>query len=141
MSSTIPVALITGTNSGLGLALTVAMSKTHRVYAGMRSLSKRTELDEALGKSGGAANVVVTVIDVNSDDSVNTCVKDILAKEDRIDVLFCNAGYAVVGSVESIGTAVEQRPIHWHSLTLLSFSEMKAVEDQFNTNVFGVVRW
>ena len=55
----LPVALITGTNSGVGLALTVLMSRTHRVWAGMRSVGKRGDLDAELQKSGLPGNVKV----------------------------------------------------------------------------------
>lgn len=118
--SKLPVAIITGTNSGLGLALTVAMSKTHKVYAGMRSLSKSGDLEAAVEKNGTKANVFVTEIDVNSDESVNKCVEAVISKENQLDVMFCNAGYAVVGSVEMI--------------------EMKSLQEQMNTNFFGVIR-
>lgn len=119
--SKLPVALITGTNSGLGLALTVLLSKTHRVFAGMRSVSKADKLQEALKATGDASNVVVTELDVNSDESVNAAFAKILSDPaDQLDLLICNAGYSVFGSVEMLS--------------------MQAIKEQFETNLFGVIR-
>ena len=39
-----PVAVVTGANSGLGLALAVKLASKHRVFAGMRSLAKKDSL-------------------------------------------------------------------------------------------------
>lgn len=121
MASELPVALITGTNSGLGLSIAVKMSKTHRVYAGMRSISKGEKLQETLKESGEPSNVVVTEIDVNSDESVTKAFEKMLEEtKGRLDVLVCNAGYSVMGSVE--------------------FLSLERCQEQFNTNFFGVIR-
>ena len=121
-SSTLPVALITGTNSGVGLALSVQMASTHRVFAGMRGVSgeKRKALDEAASGAGVDSNITVIEIDVCSDSSVETAVKDMLAQTGRCDVLVNNAGYSVFGSVEMVS--------------------METVIAQYQTNVFGVIR-
>ena len=37
----LPVAVVTGANSGLGLALSVKLAKNYLVFAGMRSLAKK----------------------------------------------------------------------------------------------------
>uniref|UniRef100_A0A7S2SWM7 Uncharacterized protein n=1 Tax=Rhizochromulina marina TaxID=1034831 RepID=A0A7S2SWM7_9STRA len=118
-----PVALVTGTNSGVGLALTVQLAATHDVYAGMRKLtpSKRSALDEAAVGAGVSDNITVMDLDVDSDESVAAAVQAMLEETGgRVDVLVNNAGYACFGSVE-----------------MLSMETMQA---QFNTNLFGPIR-
>lgn len=122
-SSTLPVALITGTNSGVGLALAVKMASDHRVFAAMRGLStaKRSALDEAASQAGVTSNLEVVELDVTSDESVQSAVASMLERtEGRCDVLVNNAGFSVFGSVEMVS--------------------MEAIKEQFETNVYGVMR-
>lgn len=120
-TESMPVALITGSNSGVGLALSVAMAKTHKVYATMRSVEKRGDLDKAASAAGVSKNIVVTCMDVNSDESVRTAFDTLFAAENgRIDVLVNNAGFSAFGAVEMI--------------------PMEGAKAQFETNFFGVIR-
>ena len=115
--------IVTGTNSGVGLSLTVKLAATHRVFAGMRGVSKtkRAALDAAASAAGVSDNVMVTELDVNSDASVETAVAAaVAAGGGRIDVLVNNAGYTVFGSVEFLG--------------------METMQSMMNTNFFGAVR-
>lgn len=115
--------IVTGTNSGVGLSLTVKLAATHRVFAGMRGVSetKRAALDAAASAAGVSDNVIVTEMDVNSDASVKTAVAAaVAAGGGRIDVLVNNAGYTVFGSVE--------------------FLDMEPMQSMMNTNFFGAVR-
>ena len=61
-----PVAVVTGANSGLGLALAVKLAKTYRVFAGMRSLAKQEMLMEAASKAAVAENLKPLELDVNT---------------------------------------------------------------------------
>lgn len=66
----LPVAVVTGANSGLGLALSVKLAKSHLVLAGMRNLTKKDQLLEAAAAASVAANVKPVELDVNVDASV-----------------------------------------------------------------------
>uniref|UniRef100_A0A0G4G637 Uncharacterized protein n=1 Tax=Chromera velia CCMP2878 TaxID=1169474 RepID=A0A0G4G637_9ALVE len=116
----LPVAVVTGTNSGLGLALSVLLGKTHQVYAGMRSVSKKDALVEAASKAGVEKNIKVMEMDVNSDSSVSKAFEEIEKESGRVDVLVNNAGYSVFGSVEML--------------------PMEKMKEQFETNLYGVIR-
>lgn len=122
MASSLPVAIVTGTNSGVGLALVVRLASTYRVFAGMRGISatKREALDKACTDAGVSQNVTVCDIDVNSDDSVNTTIASAIQETGRCDVLVNNAGYSVFGSIEMVS--------------------MDTMQQQLNTNVLGVIR-
>ena len=82
---------------------------------------KRAPLDAAVAEADVDASLVEAIeFDVNSDESVTQALEAILHKTGRVDVLVHNAAYSVFGSVEQLG--------------------MDAVQAQFNTNVFGVIR-
>jgi NAD(P)-dependent dehydrogenase (short-subunit alcohol dehydrogenase family) len=101
--------LITGASSGIGQA-------TARLFAeeGFRvfGTSRRKRPDEN--------GVEMVELDVRSDDSVEHCVAEVLARAGRIDVLVNNAGVAPVSIAEE--TTME---------------DARAV---FETNFFGAVR-
>jgi NAD(P)-dependent dehydrogenase (short-subunit alcohol dehydrogenase family) len=111
--------LITGTSKGIGLEAALAFArKGHKVFATMRNPVRDTELaqravDEKLP-------IVISAMDVDSDNSVKSTF-DALAKEgQQIDVLVNNAGVERAGSVEE-----------------LPLSEFRAVME---TNYFGALR-
>lgn len=82
------VVLITGSNRGIGLALTNAYAKAGwRVIATCRDPSRATELSASAAKN---ANVVVETLDVTSAPSIEALVAKYRGKP--IDVLVNNAG-------------------------------------------------
>jgi NAD(P)-dependent dehydrogenase (short-subunit alcohol dehydrogenase family) len=113
------VMLITGTSTGLGVAIAVAAAKAgFTVYATMRNLAKRDQLDAALAEAGVTAQVLA--LDVETTDSVNAAVAEVLGAAGRIDVLVNNAG---VGFARTLEQATE--------------ADMQWV---LNVNVMGVIR-
>ena len=93
------VVLITGTSTGLGLALAVDLAQqNYTEYATMRNLDKQGDLLAALSKVGASAEICA--LDVTNTQSVNSCVETILAKEGRIDVLVNNAGAGFARATE-----------------------------------------
>jgi NAD(P)-dependent dehydrogenase (short-subunit alcohol dehydrogenase family) len=116
------VAMVTGTNSGVGLSLVVQLATAgYAVWATMRSLGKADDLVAALTAAGVRDRVTVDECDVASDESVVASVGRLLeAHGGRVDVLVNNAGYSVFGSVE--------------------FLDMATMKAQFETNFFGVIR-
>jgi len=105
------VVLITGTSSGFGRETArLLLGRSFKVYGTSRNPSAKPQ------ESG----VGMIALDVDSDDSVQNGVKDLLDEAGRLDVLVNNAGYVLTGGAEE--TAIE---------------EAKA---QFETNFFGPVR-
>ena len=113
------VALVTGSSSGIGLetSLTLAENK-YRTYATMRNIDKAANVLELAEKRNAVLEIVK--LDVNDDYSVRGGIQQIMEKEKTIDLLVNNAGYTQLGAVED--------------LTLTE------IQDQFNTNVFGILR-
>lgn len=87
---------ITGASSGLGLALAQhAIMRGYAVVAAARSLDALERL------AASAPNQVMAVaMDVTDRDSVTRGVDAAFARFGRIDALFNNAGYGIVGAVE-----------------------------------------
>ncbi|MBE9464443.1 SDR family oxidoreductase [Dyadobacter subterraneus] len=103
---------ITGASAGLGKATAkLFQSKGWRVIATMRTPEKETELNLL-------ENVILLPLDVTNIEQIETTVKAAIALGD-IDVVFNNAGYGLIGPLES-------------------YSE-EEIRSQFETNFFGVI--
>ena len=84
------IVLISGCSSGIGLATAVFLAKDaekrFKVYATMRNLAKKGQLEEE-GKDCLGDTLIIKQMDVCSDESVEKAVKEVLDAEGRIDVL------------------------------------------------------
>ena len=84
------IVLISGCSSGIGLAAAVFLAKDakkrFKVYATMRSLTNKGQLEEE-GKDCLRDTLITKEMDVCSDASVEKAVKEVLDAEGRIDVL------------------------------------------------------
>ena len=84
------IVLISGCSSGIGLATAVLLAKDaekrFKVYATMRNLAKKGQLEEE-GKEYLGETLIIKQMDVCSDESVRKAVQELLDTEGRIDVL------------------------------------------------------
>ncbi|MGI8831825.1 MAG: SDR family oxidoreductase [Nitrososphaeraceae archaeon] len=113
------VAVVTGTSSGIGYETSLLLARNQfTTYATMRNMSKSEGLREIAAKEKIPLNV--TQLDVNNDSSVDNAIDNIVRENGRIDVLVNNAGYDFFGSLEE--------------------SSLEEIKQQFETNVFGVIR-
>jgi NAD(P)-dependent dehydrogenase (short-subunit alcohol dehydrogenase family) len=114
-----PVALITGTSTGIGLATALHFARQgHDVWAGVRNPPAATDLRAAIDKERLPVRIVG--LDVDDEGSVQRGVGEVLDKSGRIDVLVNNAGIGGGGPIEDV-------PVDW-------------VKTLFETNYFGVLR-
>ena len=111
MNSQERVALVTGASSGIGEATANRLALAgYKVYGTSRR-----------GAQPGQRKFQLLSLDVTSDESVETAVREIIQREGHIDVLVNNAGFGVApgGAEES------------------SIEQAKAI---FETNFFGLIR-
>ena len=93
------LALVTGSNSGIGLATAVALARSgHTVAATMRNLERGGEIKEVADKEG--LPVRLFAIDVDDDNSVRDGFAKVSAELGTIDVLVNNAGVPGGGAIE-----------------------------------------
>lgn len=89
------VAFVTGASSGIGYATAKELKQNgFTVYAGARRVEKMAGLAEQ--------GIGTMFLDVTDEGSMQECVKQIIDKEGRIDVLVNNAGYGSYGAIEDV---------------------------------------
>ncbi|MDF1760182.1 MAG: SDR family oxidoreductase [Coxiellaceae bacterium] len=92
-------ALITGTSTGLGLALTkVLLESGYKVTATMRDVTKKDALITATASCG--EHLAIRKLDVTQPDTIETCVNEIVATDGHLDVLINNAGLGFAKTTE-----------------------------------------
>src|ERR1700688_3930476 len=86
-----PIAVVTGASTGIGLATAVALGRAgHNVYATMRNPARAPELAEIAAKE--KLPIKILAMDVDDDTSVSQAIAEVLTDAGRIDVLVNNAG-------------------------------------------------
>ncbi|MDI1234177.1 MAG: SDR family oxidoreductase [bacterium] len=104
---------ITGASTGIGKATAIYFAEQGwNVAATMRTTAKGADLLKY-------TNVKVWPLDVMQTESISTAIDQTIAHFGGIDVIFNNAGYALVGAFEAMSDA--------------------QLRQQFDTNVFGVM--
>ncbi|XP_075071476.1 17-beta-hydroxysteroid dehydrogenase type 1 [Mixophyes fleayi] len=114
------VVLITGCSSGIGLGLAVLLAsdsqQRFKVYATMRDLSNKEHLLECV-RDCHVDTFEILQMDVTDQQSVLATIEKI--KEQRVDILVCNAGIGLMGPLEC-----------------QTYDTMKKV---FDVNLFGTI--
>lgn len=92
-----PVVLITGANTGLGLAAVKALcqsSTAYQVLIGCRSVQKGEDAMSSIKTEvpNTASTLSVVQVDVASDESIQKAADHVSAQHGRVDVLVNNAG-------------------------------------------------
>jgi NAD(P)-dependent dehydrogenase (short-subunit alcohol dehydrogenase family) len=86
-----PVTLVTGTSTGIGLATALHFARHgHQVVATMRNLAKAGPLETAARDE--KLSVVLRELDVTRPESIDRAVTETVAQQGPIDVLVNNAG-------------------------------------------------
>ena len=116
--------LITGTSSGFGYLTTLTLARNgYKVWATMRDTNgknshKKQEFETIATKEN--LSITVAELDITSDVSVKALSERIIKEDGSLDVLVNNAGVMYVGITEAYS--------------------LEQVQDQFDTNFFGVIR-
>jgi len=106
------IALVTGTNTGIGLAISVKLCQVGFItYASVRSLAKADALQKAAATAGVSDRLKVIEMDVGDDASVISAVKAVLADTGNIiDVVISNAGYMDTSSRDGVRRRFGRQP-------------------------------
>lgn len=96
------VVLITGCSSGIGLESAILCARNgHMVYAAVRNTARIHRLRERKEREN-LSNLKILEMDVSSDVSVENALSRIIQEHGKIDVLFNNAGFMIMGSLEDL---------------------------------------
>jgi len=108
---TTKTAIVTGASSGIGEATAERLAKAgYKVYGTSRR-----------GAQSGKRSFEMLTLDVTSDESVASAVREVIAAEGQIDLLVNNAGFGVAPGAAEESSLAQARSI-------------------FDTNFFGMVR-
>lgn len=111
------VVLVTGASSGIGFHTAVDVKKKGYIVYGA---ARRTNKLKALEEQG----VKIIELDVTDDDSMVSCVNEILQTEGRIDVLVNNAGYGSFGAVEDVPMDEARRQVEVNLFGLARMTQL-----------------
>ena len=116
--------LITGTSSGIGLATAVVLaSRGWRVFATMRNLKKRGQLDQALRTAGVQDKVCVEELDVTNKASIQAATNSILVRtRNTLEAVVHNAGVAAAGALEDVPESELRRVMETNFFGVLSLT-------------------
>ncbi len=104
------IVLLTGVSGGLGSAIAKKLSsKGYKVYGTSRNPIESTNQD-----------FIPVQMDLTDSASISRVVKNLIAKEKKIDILINNAGIGITGSIEE--------------------TSLEAVRLAFETNFFGTMQ-
>jgi len=116
--------LVTGSTSGFGrLTVETLARQGYTVFAGMRAVAgKNAPAAEELRTLAEREQLALQIveIDITDDASVEQAIASVVGITGRLDVVVNNAGVSYVGPLEAY--------------------TLKQVQQQFDTNVFGVLR-
>jgi len=112
--------LITGASSGIGEELAVQLGQAGaKLTLAARRKEQLESITERIAASGHGRPIVVTC-DVARDGDLERAVAETVRQHGKLDVVFANAGFGVVGAMRKLSLEDYRR--------------------QFETNVFGVLR-
>lgn len=126
MSSSTPMVLITGANTGLGFETVRSLfrsQKTYTILLGGRSLDKANAAVDALRKEFPASKSTVQAlqIDIEDDLSISKAFETVEGKFGRLDVLVNNAGKLFLMKLIGwmYGSDVIAQELSWSSRCLM----------------------
>ena len=137
------VIVITGASSGFGALAARALARAgHIVYASMRETTGRNAPQvKELEKYAAEHNVDLRPIelDVSSEKSCDAAIQEIIAKNDRLDVVIHNAGHLVFGPAEAF---TPEQLAELYDINVLSTQRVnRAALPQLRKQRKGLIIW
>lgn len=124
------VVLVTGASSGMGKETCMLLAKHGYMVYGV---ARRKELLSELEGYG----VKTMFLDLTDDKSMQDCVKYILDKEGKIDILINNAGYGSFGTVEDVPLEEARKQVEVNLFGLARMAQL--VTPSMRKNNYGII--
>ena len=113
------IAVVTGSSTGIGFETSLLLARNgFYTYATMRDTNKGKMIEKIAKEENLPLEVLC--LDVDNSYSVKETIQKIHNKRKQIDILVNNAGYGLFGALEDIS--------------------IEEIKEQFETNLFGVIR-
>jgi NAD(P)-dependent dehydrogenase (short-subunit alcohol dehydrogenase family) len=137
------IILITGASSGFGALTARALANAgHTVYASMRETKGRNAPQVEDAKKFAKDNRVdlrPIELDVSSQESCDTAIREIISKDGRFDVIIHNAGHMVFGPAEAF---TPEQLAELYDVNVLSTQRVnRAALPQLRKQRKGLVVW
>src|ERR1700747_3365102 len=137
------VIMITGASSGFGALTARALAKAgHTVYASMRETKGRNapQVEEAKKFAKDSdADLRTIELDVSSQQSCDSAIREIISKNGRLDVVVHNAGHMVFGPAEAF---TPEQLADLYDINVLSTQRLnRAALPQLRKQRKGLVVW
>ena len=137
------VVVITGASSGFGALAARSLAKAgHVVYASMRDTEGRNASQVEAANRFARENQVdlrTVELDVQSQDSADAAIAQIVRENGRLDVVVHNAGHMVFGPAEAF---TPQQFAHLYDVNVLSTQRVnRAALPQLRSQKQGLVIW
>ena len=137
------VIVITGASSGFGALAARALAKAgHIVYASMRDTKGRNASQAEVANRFAQENQVelrTIELDVESQDSADAAIAQIVRENGRLDVVVHNAGHMVFGPAEAF---TPEQLAHLYDVNVLSTQRVnRAAIPQLRRQKQGLVIW
>jgi NAD(P)-dependent dehydrogenase (short-subunit alcohol dehydrogenase family) len=94
---------VTGSSTGFGLTMTKCVLKNGDVA--VATLRTPSDLDALRAEYPSPDKLLIIKLDVTKPEEISSALKEVKDKLGRIDYVFNNAGYAVIGEVEGVREA------------------------------------
>lgn len=118
-----PVALVTGTSSGIGMHTAVGLARRGwTVVATVRDTSSPGTLLEHAAAAG--VRVRLAALDVTDAEQARTCVHAVVTEHGGLDVLVNNAGRGNVGTLEQLDDAALQQQLDVNYLAVARLTRL-----------------
>src|SRR5688500_8884540 len=89
------VALVTGANTGIGLATATALARQGaQVFIACRSSEKAEAARAEIQRASGSSSIAVLSLDLGDFASIQSCARTFLARDTPLHLLINNAGLA-----------------------------------------------
>lgn len=100
-----------------------------RVILACRDMDRANKAAEEVRKRSGNEDVIVKKLDLASLQSVRQLAKDVLASEERLDVLVNNAGRCISDEVRYIPTSLRRVLSKQRNILIFRYYELSKMAD------------
>ncbi|MDR0811692.1 MAG: SDR family oxidoreductase [Paludibacter sp.] len=126
------IILLTGGSAGIGKTTTELLAvQGHTVYSASRNPAQIQEIKLGNGK------IIPLKLDVNNEQQLELAVERIIAEQQKIHIVICNAGNGIAGAIED--TSIDEARYQFETCFFGVLKTVKAVLPNMRAQGFGKI--